>query len=276
MADVWDQFADAPEAPTVKRRGLIVPRDEMSDGTTQWAWPSALAEPYEAVNRLLRGELPVMHPDEMTNADAAERLGAGLSAAGAAMGGSMLATRPAASLGAGGRKILPQDVLTWLKQAGVPAHKFEARTGTEYVAFKDPNVPKGVTPPVPTERPVVRIPKDDHSGRPATDAQVANRFDTAPPHKSFWRFSAPTENRGGGSYSDLENLVAALKWRTARSPDGQWLIRPDQEPRGARYSGQPKPDAPPEGPDLTPDQLKLLGSLAPAELLELLRQAGVE
>jgi hypothetical protein len=167
------------------------------------------------------------------------------------------------------RKILPQDVLKFLKDAGVPARKFEASTGTEYVQFKDPNVPKGAQPPVINEPPVVRIPKDGHSARPATDAQVANRFDTAPPHKKFWRFSAPTENRGGGSYEDWENLAAALKWRTSRSPDGQFLIRPDQEPRGARYSGAPKPE-PDAGPDLSPDQLKLLGSLAPAELIAFL------
>jgi hypothetical protein len=266
MTDVLDQMLREIEQPTVKRRGFLVPRDEMSDGTTQWAWPSAVADPYEAVQRILRGELPVMHPDEMTNADAAERLGAGLTAASLPMGGSAAIARPAASLGAGG--VLPREVISWLQRAGVPIEKIQtASTGSTYVHARDPNAAKGA----PGSRVEVRIPPEDgHGGRILPkDVKPGNYFDTTPeaPRKQFDRIMSPRVNQGGEQYSDREALFDALKWRFQRSPDGQPLVSPDRAPRGLT----PEPAAKPL-PELSPDQLKLLATAEPAQLVEILRQ----
>lgn len=251
--------------PTIKRRGFIVPRDEYSDGSTQWAWPSLLSDPFEAAQTLM-SEGGQYRPGDGD----AEGVGLAFQAAGGAMAGGSLAARPAASLGAGG--ILPREVISWLHRAGVPIEKVEtASTGSTYVKMRDPNAAKGT----PGSKVEVRVPPEDgHGGRLLPkDVKPGNYFDTTPeaPRKQFDSIMAPRVNQGGEQYSNTDALFDVLKWRTSRSPDGQFLVSPDRAPSVTRHAREaPKPSGPVEGPDLTPEQLKLLAGGDPAALFALL------
>lgn len=251
--------------PTLTKRGTVLPFAEYSDGTAGLAWPEILHSIFGAA-QTLQSEEGQYRP----GTEDAEGVRLAFDAAGGAMAGGALAARPAASLGAGG--ILPREVISWLQRAGVPIEKIEkASTGSTYVKMRDPNAAKGA----PGSKVEVRVPPEDgHGGRLLPkDVKPGNYFDTTPeaPRKQFDSIMAPRVNQGGEQYSNPDALFDALKWRTSRSPDGQFLVSPDRAPSVTRNVREaPKPAGPVEGPDLTPEQLKLLAGGDPAALFALL------
>lgn len=160
-----------------------------------------------------------------------------------------------------GGKIAPEDVAQMMRDLGYENVRVApARTGDSTYVSGDPygNQPRPGSP-----RPLVRIPADEHIGRPARGSEAGSRFDTGTSPE--FRDSAPrqvpadervTLNQGGEPYADPEALRAALEWRAGG------LVRPDQAPRGVRQ--QPPLDTPaPEpsaGPDNLPGQGRLLAS----------------
>lgn len=246
--------------PQMKRRGTILPVAEYEDGSASLAVPGFIHDPIAAFSQLLYRGYRAGSQDE-------EGVALATQAAGGAMAGGALAARPAASLGAGG--IMPRQVLSWFQRSGVPVEKTQqASTGTVYLRARDPNASQSAT----GSRFEVRIPPEDgHGGRVLPrDVKPGNYFDTTPeaPRKQFDRIMAPRVNEGGGMYSEWDNLEAALKWRTSRAPNGQWLIRPDQAPRSIeKQSRNPGKAAQPE--TISPEQLKLLsGGLPPGFILD--------
>lgn len=250
---------DDVSSPEVTKRGNILPFAEYSDGSAGLAVPAFIHDPIAAFSQLLaRGGYSPGTQDE-------EGVRLATQAAGGAMAGSMAAARPAASLGAGGR-VVPKDVISWAQRAGVPIEKVEtAKTGSTYVKVRDPNAASDA----PGARVNIRVaPEDGHGGRILPrDVKAGNYFDTTPeaPRKEFPRIMAPRVNEGGGMYSEWDNLEAALKWRTSRSPDGQFLIPPDKAPRSLREGPPPRSVTPKtaEGADMSPEQLKLLSGGIP-------------
>lgn len=250
---------DDTSSPEVTKRGNILPFAEYSDGSAGLAVPSFIHDPIAAFSQLFaRGGYRPGTQDE-------EGVRLATQAAGGAMAGSMAAARPAVSLGAGGR-VTPKEVVSWMHRSGVPVEKVqEASTGSTYVHVRDPNARAGA----PGSRVEVRIPPEDgHGGRILPrDVKAGNYFDTTPeaPKKTFPRIMAPRVNEGGGMYSEWDNLEAALKWRTSRAPNGQWLIPPDKAPRSLREGPPPQSVTPKtaEGPDMSPEQLKLLSGGIP-------------
>lgn len=247
--------------PVVTRRGIIAPVADYSDGTTRLALPDIINAPVEAARSLMR---PPVHPDELTNEQAADMLLAGLTAAGIPLGGAFatqLIRGFEGSLGAAGGRVTPKDVISWMHRAGVPIERVkQADTGTTYIKFRDPNGPKRPGDATPT----VRFPDDGHVGRRPSEAEVGNLFDTAT-DLSGRVDTRVLKNQSGEKYAEPDALFDALKWRTARSPDGQWLIPPDRAPRGVR-SADRAPEPAPERPVLDPDQLKLLAAGDPGAI----------
>jgi hypothetical protein len=129
----------------------------------------------------------------------------------------------------------PDDVVRHLGELGaanVRVHRSGGNDGTLYVRFESPDNPRPPGTPYPT----VRIPVDQerHVGNRPKTAERGNLFDTGISSPAREGHPASTFNAGGGSYADWENLAAALRWRLSRSPDGQWLVSPDQAPQGLR------------------------------------------
>lgn len=151
---------------------------------------------------------------------------------------------------AGGRPVSTQEVVALLRQMGVDNIRVKQvrGDGTEYIKFDQPdNIWQHGRNQA---RPTVRIPTDvaRHGGNPPNSAEVGNLFDTGvhwgpgrSPHPSS------TLNESGGPFSRWKNLLAALKWRLSRSPDGQWLISPDQAPIG-RHPNPLMSEEPHRGP----------------------------
>lgn len=158
-------------------------------------------------------------------------------------------------------KIGPEEVAQMMRELGYENVRVApAKTGDSTYVSGDPygNQPRPGSP-----RPLVRIPADEHIGRPARGSEAGSRFDTGTSPE--FRDNAPrqvpadervTLNQGGEPYADPEALRAALEWRAGG------LVRPDQAPRGVRQ--QPPLDTPaPEpraGPDNLPGQGRLLAS----------------
>lgn len=257
-----DGFVLDDEAPTVTRRGAILPVAEYSDGSAGLAVPGFIHDPIAAFSQLLYRGYRAGTQDE-------EGVALATQAAGGAMAGGMAAARPAASLGMGGR-VTPREVISWAQRSGVPVEKVQqASTGSTYVHVRDPNAAKGA----PGSRVEVRIPPEDgHGGRILPkDVKPGNYFDTTPeaPRKQFDRIMAPRVNEGGGQYSDWDNLEAALKWRTSRAPNGQWLISPDQAPRSLEKQSRAAAGKAAQPETISPEQLKLLsGGLPPGFILD--------
>jgi len=131
------------------------------------------------------------------------------------------------------KDITPQNIKDWLEAAGVKNVEITtAGSGTKYVKFPDPaRGGSGKTE--------VRVSGDQHpSGIPSkTDI-----IDTA--SGEFKGGLSPTQERiradrnrnvSDQSYSDWGNLIEALKFRLSKSPDGQWLVSPDQAPRPGSF-----------------------------------------
>lgn len=122
-----------------------------------------------------------------------------------------------------GKVVTQEKIVDWLKQSGVDNIKIrKAPTGTKYISFDDPT---NLTPRIN-----IRMPSDGHLGSAKSMEAGGNKFDLgARPGKDE---AAPftASNISGETYREWENLVAGLKFRLSRSPDGQWLISPDKSP----------------------------------------------
>ena len=147
-----------------------------------------------------------------------------------------------------------EEILDWLRQADIPVRNIHRapQTGTEYIRMVPPG---GERPNTPISQiPSVRIPGDEHLGFPRTASEIPNLYDTgtlSPPNRP--NYIPPTaSNISGRPYSDPANLYDALRWRFSRSPDGQFLIAPDQAPRGVIVRPTPEPPARPD-----PNQMDL-------------------
>lgn len=159
------------------------------------------------------------------------------------------------------RNFSTSDITDWLNRANLP-HRVETRGqhGTTYVTIPEINPNTGRT-----ENVHIRIPSDGHIGRPERLHTAHNRFDTGDVPPTHANFANPrgssvevTANSGGGRYTDLNNIIDALRWRFSRDPDGQFLVPPNQAPirrtePGVSYT------PPLERPD--PNQLRLLSML---------------
>ena len=121
--------------------------------------------------------------------------------------------------------ITPENVAQWLKDAGVEMVNIQEKGygKTTYIKFKDPT-----NPGVNSE---VRIPKDQHVGNPPRPGLQGYLFDTGSAPTGKNTFTSAMLNASNKTYSQWENLIDALKWRLSRSPDGNWLISPGQEPK---------------------------------------------
>jgi hypothetical protein len=121
------------------------------------------------------------------------------------------------------------------------------------------------------DTPMVRIPEDDHIGRPLRGAEPGSRVDlgTDPNMASGPRRSRIDDrallNQAGEPYANPDAFRGWVKWR------GGELVSPDQAPRGT-YELPPmevKPAPEPAGPIKDPRQLKLLsGGLPPGFVLD--------
>lgn len=130
--------------------------------------------------------------------------------------------------GGKGKPIEADKVVGWLKDAGITDITVKDVRGTKYIKFNDPNNPKRRSEATPT----VRVPEDTHIGRQARESEIGNLFDTgSEANRAGVTNPETTRNISGGGYSAWENLLAALKWRLSKSPDGQWLISPDKAPK---------------------------------------------
>jgi hypothetical protein len=216
-----------------------------------------------------------------------EGVALGMQAAGAAVPGALkpMGARAGKALGitpdlppeilnAPNAPVPPQQVLQFLKAAGAENVQVQVKgpDRTIYIKFQAPGNPKLRHEPTPE----VRIPTDpEQHGAPAYSkgnqgaaARVGSQFDTG----TSWRTKrmkepGTTQNVAGEPFSELENLFAALKWKLSSSPDGQFLISPDQAP--ARVKTMPGIDEPPPGikkkPEADPRQLQLLSSSTPGQ-----------
>lgn len=128
--------------------------------------------------------------------------------------------------------VTPENVAAWLRASGVKDVRITEKTNkegtvTRYVKGVDPNQPS-------THRQAfeVRIPDDNHPGRKPTADEVGSYFDTGSGHKQSGATGSPytVRNVGGEPYSDWDSLIGGLKWRLARSPDGQFLVSPEHAP----------------------------------------------
>ena len=146
--------------------------------------------------------------------------------------------------------IAPEEVTAWLEQAQIPIRRTNTtEEGTTYIRMNSDRER--------TRSPTIRIPSDGHLGT-ARDNEIGNLFDTG----SHWTHRPPPRDRetsrmvsrnvSGGRYSDPNNLFDALRWRFSRSPDGQFLIPPDQAPVGVYRANPPEPT-----PRPSPNQLDL-------------------
>jgi len=152
-------------------------------------------------------------------------------------------------------EITPQNIKDWLEAAGVKdvtiVKSNLSGSNSQYVKFPDPvSSGKGKTQVRVSDHRAVQRP----GGADTLDASGIN-----PRAGQMGR--STTENVTGGNFSEWENLVDALKWRLAKSPDGQWLISPGQEPL-ARSFGRARRAMPAESarePTISrdPNQLEL-------------------
>lgn len=219
---------------------------------------NALTAPYFAAKRIMaRG---AVGPGDIDSTLARDALIAG-------PGALLPAFGRAEGVAAIGGKITPEAVVNHLAETpGVTVRQVKtAPGGTVYVKFDPPN---------PIRRgdavPGVRIPAEGHRGRPPSPGERGgNYLDTGNPEQGVYAGTdaTATMNEGGVPYSDPQALEAAIKWRTSSAPAGEnWLVRPDQAPRGTKplppLESPPAPNL--EGPDLSPDQLKLLAKGLPA------------
>lgn len=219
---------------------------------------NAMAEPFFAAERLLQRGYHPGQEDENAVRDS-------LAASGAAMTGglgtNLLRGAEANAVGMAGAKITPEQVVEWLERANVKARVKRADQGTTYVETEPVNAPRSGG-----ERPVVRIPDDEHIGRPLHRKEVGSRFDTGTSEEL--RTGArrdpvdprATTNQAGEPLSEWENLEAALKWRLSASPDGQFLVPPDKAPHHRPPAQEPPR---PASKEAGPQQLKLLAASPP-------------
>lgn len=127
--------------------------------------------------------------------------------------------------------VTPENVEGWLRSAGIKDIKIEERGAdkTKYLTFTDPERS------LKNAKTYVRIPTDaaQHPGRgPKNTEKGGGRLDTASGVGNDGRPVNPLigKNASGGAYADWNNLIDALKFRLSRSPDGQFLVPPGQEP----------------------------------------------
>ncbi len=128
-----------------------------------------------------------------------------------------------------GRKVIAEDVANWLEMAGIEGVTVrESPTGTKYIKFPDQSTPYNLGQ--------VRVPTDEHitvkppKGLIETGSELPRSSSNSTSGQRT-RALNQASNVSGGSFGIWENLVDALKWRLSKSPDGQWLISPGQEPK---------------------------------------------
>lgn len=92
MAEQYNRMT--PQDSAVTDRASILPLGTYANGQTGIAWPGIIAQPFEQMNRILKGEITPGTP---------EFIEAGNDIAGAAMVGGLAAARPRGSLGSSGR-----------------------------------------------------------------------------------------------------------------------------------------------------------------------------
>ena len=230
----------------------VAPLNPEAARTGSMSLANALQSGFTAADRLMT-EAPVGHQDP-TNPIL------GLEAAGtfAAMGAptAMAGGIPRGAVGSFGSRPgrnlprqepnpawSPDEVMQLLRESG--AVNIDARQrgphGSVYVRYDSPDNPRRSgyreSTGAAAARPTVRIPTDPdrHAGVPqGAGERGGNLFDTGAYRPDWPGDPATTTNVGGGRYADWENLADAIKWRLSRSPDGQWLISPDQAPQGLR------------------------------------------
>lgn len=164
--------------------------------------------------------------------------------------------------------VTTEAVLRFMQDAGIDVTRVKVTPtdSTTYIKFNSPDNPRRANR---QSQPTVRIPEVDHAGRTAKYEDIGAVFDTATQPNRHHDINPLTAlNEGGRPYADFRNLTDAIKWRTSRSPDGQWLVAPDQAPAGVRHQAplEPAPAARPEGPDIVPEQGRLLSVAAPAAI----------
>lgn len=213
---------------------------------------NALQSGFTAADRLMT-ETPVGRQDPTNPILGFETAGTfGAAGAPTAMAGGMprgalgtFGSRPARSLARqeANPAWSPDEVMQLLRESG--AVNVDARPtgphGTVYIRYDSPDNPRRSgyreSTGAAAARPTVRIPTDPdrHAGIPQRAGERGgNLFDTGAYRPDWPGDPATTTNAGGGRYADWENLADAIKWRLSRSPDGQWLISPDQAPQGLR------------------------------------------
>jgi hypothetical protein len=130
-------------------------------------------------------------------------------------------------------EVTPKNIKEWLEAAGVKKVTITKSdvpgSVSQYVKFPDPaNKGQGMsqvrTSDHAAEAQVVRTNRDtlDTSGKNPRAGQAGK---------------ALTENISGGNFAEWKNLVEALKYRLSKSPDGQWLISPDNAPLARSFRG---------------------------------------
>jgi hypothetical protein len=130
-------------------------------------------------------------------------------------------------------EVTPKNIKEWLEAAGVKKVTITKSdvpgSVSQYVKFPDPaNKGQGMsqvrTSDHAAESQVVRTNRDtlDTSGKNPRAGQAGK---------------ALTENVTGGNFAEWKNLVEALKYRLSKSPDGQWLISPDNAPLARSFRG---------------------------------------
>lgn len=144
-------------------------------------------------------------------------------------------------------------IVNWLADSNVPITSIENRGGTHYITARDSS-----------GQPVwVRIPSDNHAGRPINNREVGSRFDMGTetfPGRINPIDPRTTHNSSGQPYSNTDTLIQALQARLSASPSGQWLTPPDVAPI-FRQPIEPTPPRPNTQPDR--NQLKLDLNLPP-------------
>lgn len=158
-----------------------------------------------------------------------------------------------------------EQVVVMLKEMGakgISVRRGSTKSGKDETLYID--FERGDHRAMPT---TIRIPKPGRSdhGITAHEGEVGRVFDMTRSPTANPRFA---ENAGMGPLADIDNLREVVKWRLSKSPDGQWLVSPDHAPSATRrLPGEPRPAPPAEGPDLHPDQLRLLSGGVPVASL---------
>lgn len=181
MAEQFNRMT--PQDSAVTDRASLLPLGTYANGQTGIAWPGLIAQPFEQMNRILKGEITPGTP---------EFIDAGNDIAGAAMVGGLAAARPRNSLGSSGRRSIAEELT---QGSGAPADHLPA-------GYSAPTPP--LSPPMGAGQPVPVLSRPPHLQGPAPHTTIA---DDLLPNASFAPWTVEGYNVSAHDIGPLRTML---------------------------------------------------------------------